>query len=55
MSETCPYCGQEYTADFELYRHAIAYHGGAVLSYWVDEYDVQPPISGQQRLQEAVA
>ena len=39
----------------ELYRHALDYHGEAVLAYWIDEHDVTPPLSGQQSLPGVVA
>jgi len=51
MSETCPYCGQEYSDAPYLYRHALLFHGEAVLAHWIDEHDVSPPVSGQQSLQ----
>jgi len=55
MSETCPYCGEEYVGTLELYRHVLDYHGEAVLAYWIDEHDVTPPLSGQQSLSRVIA
>jgi hypothetical protein len=55
MSETCPYCDQVFVDPCDLYRHAMTEHRDAVLSYWIEEHDVTPTVTGQQRLQEAVA
>jgi len=54
-SETCPYCEQAFVDPCDLYRHAMTEHRNAVLSYWIEEHDVTPLVTGQQRLQEAVA
>ena len=54
MSE-CPYCGQRYVRKSGMFRHAMIEHRQAVLVHWIDEYGVNPPVSGQQQLTEAAA
>jgi hypothetical protein len=54
VSDDCPYCGRSFSDPCYLYRHAMTEHRDAVLAYWVEEHDVSPMLSGQQRLQEAV-
>jgi len=55
MSETCPYCEQAFVDSCDLYRHAMTEHRHAVLSHWINEHDVTPRVTGQQRLHEAIA
>ena len=51
----CPYCGAAFKDKPYLYRHAMTDHREAVLAHWIDEHDIEPPLSGQARLGEAVA
>ena len=54
MIEHCPYCEQSFADPCDLYRHAMTEHRLGVLSYWIEQHDVTPGVTGQQRLQEAV-
>lgn len=47
---SCPYCAADRRTVGGLYDHVLTEHRQAVLSYWVDEHDLEPPRSGQQLL-----